>query len=240
MAISSVVPRPDVSGAAVNTALKSTAPPPAHVARASVPASSGLDAPATTAHLSGVGLIMGLIRAYESQHPDQTKAFLLSIADKLLADAPHAGTFAPNLKAWGEAFLRAADTGDLSNIWPNAPATAHFGVQAYQAASQPPANAVTAMDAVLRGSLSPLASGATASELEAATGQLLGSVLRHSLPPPAQDISRDNSAAYDVRFLGHAYAHRLSLRRRHQRHHRRYHQQRRRRRRYRSGETGSP
>jgi len=230
MDIKPLVSRPDVSGATVNTPTKSSAPAHANVAHGNV------DAPAATAQLSGISLIMGLIHAYESQHPDYAKAFLQSVADKLLADAQHAGTFAPSLQAWGSAFQRAADTGDSSNLWPSAPLVAHFGVQAYQTASQP-ANEAPAIDAVARGSLPPLASGATANELETITGQLLGSVFRHAAPPPAHDVSRENFAAYDALFAGQAYAHRLSVRLHYQRRRRRHQRHLRRRRRYRRAEA---
>jgi hypothetical protein len=78
-------------------------------------------------------MLMRFLQRYEDSHPDEAKAFLSGIADKLRADAEHAGPWSNRLNAWADKFDAAAESGDLSGLAPNRP-HAHFGMRAYQRA----------------------------------------------------------------------------------------------------------
>ncbi|MEY4579681.1 MAG: hypothetical protein RL701_4384 [Pseudomonadota bacterium] len=93
------------------------------------------DAPATTHHLSRGGFFLNMLQAYEDKHPEEAKAFLSGVADKLRNDAQHAGPFANRLNAWADKFQEAADTGDLSKLVPTRQAHGHFGMRAYMQAA---------------------------------------------------------------------------------------------------------
>lgn len=128
-------------GSSVDKAVSSrpptdTGPTSSESAAPATGANTTADTPATTRHVSGGGLLLGMMQAYENRHPEEAKAFLQGVADKLHADADYAGFFAPALEAWGDKFDKAAETGDLSNLLPSFPSHAHFGVRAYQQAAQ--------------------------------------------------------------------------------------------------------
>lgn len=172
MAIEKLSSRPDVSGTAADTksASKSIAPRPANAAHTNA-AEGALDTPAATSHLSSGGLILGLMQAYETLHPDDAKAFLQSIADKLHADARSGDAFASILNAWGDKFQLAADSGDLSKLLPSIAPSAHFGIRAYQAAQPAPDDAAT-IATVFHNSAPPTST----SDLAAATARLVNTV----------------------------------------------------------------
>jgi hypothetical protein len=195
MAIERLTSRPDVSGTAVDTKSASTsmAPRPAHAANANA-ADAGELEPAATSHLSSGGLILGLMQAYETLHPDQAKAFLHSIADKLHADAGSGDAFAAILRAWGDKFQLAADSGDLSKLLPSMSLgpSPHFGIRAYRAAQQTDDAATIAT--VFRDSLPP---ASLDNDLQAATAQLLRTVSEgiRALGAPALGVIDDAALA---------------------------------------------
>lgn len=171
MAIEKLESRPEVSGASIDAKSASTSIAPRPARAANVSDAGALDTPAATSHLSSGGLLLGLMQAYETLHPDQAKAFLQSIADRLHADARAGGAFAAILNAWGDKFQLAAESGDVSKLLPSITPSPHFGIRAYQAAQQAPDDAATIAN-VFRNSVPPT----NEASLEAATARLLNTV----------------------------------------------------------------
>jgi hypothetical protein len=165
MAIERLSSRPGVSGTAVDTKSASTSSAP----KAAMPAhaSGMLDAPAATSHVSPNSVILALMQTFETLHPEQAKALLLSIAERLHADASTGGAFASAFAAWGDKFQLAADSGELSHLLPSISPSPHFGVRAYQAAQQQAPD-----DASVFLSSAPSSTG----DVEAATARVLETV----------------------------------------------------------------
>jgi len=101
-------------------------------------ASSSGEAGATTHHVSGGGRFLRFLQGFEDRHPEEAKRILNGIADKLRADAEHAGPWAGRLERWADRVEKAADTGDMSNLLPTWQPGAHYGVRAYQKAQAAP------------------------------------------------------------------------------------------------------
>lgn len=97
-------------------------------------AADGAAQPAARSHFSRAGRLLNVLQAFEQRHPDETKAILNNIADKLRSDAEQAGPFGSRLTKWADRFQEAADTGDMSKLMPRLNTAGHFGMRAYQQA----------------------------------------------------------------------------------------------------------
>ena len=108
-----------------------------------------LGTPTTTREWSASALLLSLLQVLEIMPPDDAAVVLSGLATKLDVVAPH-------LQVWAERFRAAAQTGDLSKLLPNIEPATHFGIRAYRAASQVPADDMQLV-ALLRDSMRVLA-----------------------------------------------------------------------------------
>ena len=145
---------------------------------------------ATTQHVSGGGRFMHFLQAFEDKHPEEAKRILTGIADKLRADAEHAGPWSERLERWADKVQKAADTGDMSNLLPTWQPHAHFGVRAYQKAQAAPeadgleqvAAAASSTEAAAAGSSSEDVAPVTAASVEPAAAGSSADATRPIIP----------------------------------------------------------
>jgi len=90
--------------------------------------------PATQSRFTPAGRLLNVLQAIEQRHPEETQRVLGNIAEKLRSDADSAGVFSERLTRWADRFQAAAESGDMSQLMPRL--SQHFGVRAYQNASQ--------------------------------------------------------------------------------------------------------
>jgi hypothetical protein len=120
-------------------AQRAAAPAQAETAEASPAAaaeSEGAEQPATTPHFSRAGRMLSVMQSFEQRHPEETKKILSNIAEKLRSDAQSAGPWSGRLEKWADRFQQAADSGDMSKLFPKSQPSGHFGMRAYQQVQQ--------------------------------------------------------------------------------------------------------
>src|SRR5688572_23902695 len=122
------------AGALAQTAQVSTS-----ASAAAVEAESSARQPATLSRFTPAGRLLNVLQSFEQRHPEETQRVLGNIADKLRSDSENAGVFSERLTRWADRFQAAADSGDMSKLMPRL--SSHFGMRAYQQASQPEADA---------------------------------------------------------------------------------------------------
>lgn len=171
MDISGISPRPNADGAAVDTATPTASPPPRNP-NSPAPATGTIATPAATQQLSTGSVLLSLLQEYETSHPGDAKVFLHAVASNLRAAAAQADVLAPGLHAWAAKFEVAAETGELSNLFPSVRPAAHFGIHAYQVAQQT-ADDPAVTEAMVGHRVPPAGSAPTTNTLDSLSSELI-------------------------------------------------------------------
>jgi hypothetical protein len=119
-------------------------------------------------HFSPAGRLRNALQSFEERHPEEAKAALGKIAERLRADSEHAGVWGDRLAKWADRFQQAADTGDMSNLMPRM--QSHFGLRAYQQHEQPAPEADETVEHVAGVAASHTATGAAPAACAAGSG----------------------------------------------------------------------
>ena len=168
--ISSISPRPNADGPSVDTATAPASTP--RDPNASGTTTGSIATPAATQQLSTGSMLLRLLQEFETTHPGEAKVFLHTVASNLRAAAAQSEVLAPGLTAWAAKFEVAAETGELSNLFPSVRPAPHFGIHAYQVAQQTAEDpAVT--EAMVGHRLPPPGSAPTTNALDALSGVLI-------------------------------------------------------------------